>query len=113
MKKITFRELEKIASYGDYTLFVYDDGTKMTEGSDEINEGSIHCFYQAECIELYDMDELPSVKEMMRANFVEQFSPADGVEDEGFDWMVTNFANGNGKIAKCEANGATTYMLIQ
>lgn len=112
MKKINFEELENAVNYDDYTAFVYDDGTQIMYSGGEINEETMDVFYQAEDIEMYDMSELPDVKELMQENILEEFEPAEGVVDDGYNSMVADFENGRGKIAKCISGRTTVYMLV-
>jgi hypothetical protein len=111
MKIINFRELENMVNYNDYTAFVYNDGTQTMYSGGEINENTLDPFYGTNKIETYDMNELQDIKELMKENFLAEFKPA-GCEDEGYDSMVADFANGRGKIAKCELNGNIIYMLV-
>lgn len=112
MKKINFEELENAVNYDDYTAFVYDDGTQIMYSGGEINEEVMDVFYQAEDIEMYDMNEIPNIKELMQENLLEEFRPAEGVEDDGYDSMVADFGNSRGKIAKCISGRTTIYMLV-
>jgi hypothetical protein len=111
MKIINFRELENMVNYNDYTAFVYNDGTQTMYSGGEINEDTLEPFYDTDKIETYDMNELQDIKELMKENLLAEFKPA-GVEDEGYDSMAADFANGRGKIAKCGLNGNIIYMLV-
>lgn len=112
MYTTNFRELESMVNYDDYTAFVYDDGTQTMYSGGDINEDTMDVFYQAEYVEMYDMNELPDIKGLMQENLLEEFRPAEGVEDDGYNSMVADFENGRGKIAKCISSRTTTYMLV-
>lgn len=110
---LTFDEFEHEISYGDTTAFVYFDGVqKMTDVS-EITCDSVHSFAETtNRIHIANMNELPEIKELMRAELLSAFEPAKNVEDEGYDNMVKSFDENKGQIAWCTYNGVTTYMLI-
>lgn len=112
MKKINFEELENAVSYDDYTAFAYNDGTQIMYSGGDINEDTMDVFYQAEYVEIYDMNELPVIKALMQENLLAEFKPAEGVEDDGYNSMVADFENGRGKIAKCVSDRTTIYMLV-
>ena len=78
----------------------------------EITEDTIEPFMAAECIELYDIDELPEIRDIMRDNLLPIMAPAHNVADEGYNEMVQAFSKNGYKIAKADDGNTTTYMLI-
>jgi hypothetical protein len=112
MKTINFAELENMVNYNDYTAFVYNDGTQTMYSGGEISDDTLAPFYDADKIEVYGMNELLDIKELMQENFLAELEPAEGVDDEGYNSIATDFENGRGKIAKCELNGNIIYMLV-
>lgn len=108
-----FLDLEHLVSYNDTTAFVYNDGTQTMCTTNEITEDSLHSFAETDGpIYICNMGDLPDIKKLMRDEILEVFRPADNVQDDNYEQMKENFNKNNGRIAYCEYEGTTTYMLV-
>lgn len=114
MKQITFDELEKRVTYGDWTAFLYTDGFQSMTDEGDITEESLSNFYNAEVIHVYNMAELPDVKETLECTLLPPFDsePEQKDEHEAYSCLRKRFAENDGEIAVCNVKGETTYMLV-
>lgn len=109
MKEITYKELLHKVTYGNMTAFVDENGRYRMFCLGEINDDTLLNFKESSSISIYNMSELPKIREMMREHFLEELKP----EDDGYDSLVAAFEENQGHIVCGDGNGRIThYMLV-
>ena len=113
MERIKFEDLEKKFRYGDYTAFVYCDAARNEREyvGETINETNTIPFLNNAFV--VGMNEVPQIKKIMETCFLEEFEPASGISDDGYDEFVRRFNEKDGQIAVgYDGYGDVVFMLL-
>lgn len=109
MKTISWQQLKHHFTYCDSTCFVYDNGTQIQYSDGEFFEDTLSSFLIADEIRLYNISEVPDIKQIMQDNYLPLFKSAEGYEE-----IAKMFTENKAQIAMCydEELHTTIYMLI-
>lgn len=112
-----YEHFMKQVNWGDTTAFVYDGINRFQFESGVINEDTFANVKGDTEIEISPIQNLPEVQEVMTSNWLKELEPANGVENDGYNWVKKHIgdslvAHWQEESRNCPGTITTVYMLI-
>ena len=100
--------------YGNTTCFVYDEPSNRYQyASGEINDDTLEPFFNAESIEVENLEDNSNVSGVMISEFIAECAPANNVQDDGFIPAIRKLFGEESKLyVATDGNNHKTFMLV-
>lgn len=99
--------------YGNTTCFVYDEPSNRYQyASGEINDDTLEPFFNADRIEVEELEDDSRVAAVMIENWSKEFSPANDVQDDNYVSTIRNIFGEDSKLYVATNGEDTTYLLV-
>lgn len=115
-KTISQKEFQEAISsmYGNTTCFVYDEpNNRYNCAISGVDDDTVNDFFQAENIEVEDLEDDSNVSGIMISEFIAEYAPANNVQDDGLITTIRKlFGEDSMLYVATDENNHKTFMLV-
>lgn len=99
--------------YGNTTCFVYDEpGNRYQYASGEINDDTLEPFFNAESIEVENIEDNSNVSSIMIENWASEMKSPENIQDDNYVPMIRNMFGTESKIYVAVKGSIKVYILV-
>ena len=99
--------------YGNTTCFVYDEpSNRYNYASGEVNEDTLEPFYEADRIEVEELEENSYVASIMIENWASEMKSPENIQDDNYVPMIRNMFGTESKIYVAVKGSIKVYILV-